>query len=162
VSQSCATLSLVRLALRVSLTGLVLAALVAPAAHAAAPTATTTAPAITPQPQPQPSGSAFSQLQGLAGQDTTPTQTTVTTKRPDTTGISRGMIFLLTGIAFLLIGGVGAVIYYEGRKSGSRRKRRQRLRSGRTPQPATAGAQARRGPPPPPRKRRAQAKRKKR
>jgi uncharacterized protein HemX len=164
VSQRCGTLSVVRTALRLPLAITLVAALAAPAANAAAPTATTAAPKVSTTPtQPASPGSAFGPLQGLGtGADTSPTGTVTTTKRPDETGLGRGTLLLLSALSLVLIAGVVGLIWYEGRKTRSARKRRQRMRSGRTPQPAAAGAQGRRGPPPPPRKRRAQAKRKKR
>ena len=63
----------------------------------------------------------------------------------------------LTWMLNSLVIGVGVLIAYEGRKTRSAAKRRrQRLRSGRTPQPQSVAGDGRRGPPPPPRKRRAQ------
>jgi uncharacterized protein HemX len=95
--------------------------------------------------------------------DTQQTQTVSPTKRVGDTNSGHGTLVLLSLVALLMIFGVGVFIWYEGRKtSATQRKRRQRMRSGRTPQPAAAGSGARRGPPPPPRKRRSQAKRKKR
>jgi hypothetical protein len=142
----------------------IVAVLAAPAANAATPTATTAAPSVAPTPtQPAPSGSAFGPLQGLGtSAATSPTQTVTAAKRPDETGLGGSTLLLLSLVSLVLIFGVVGLIWYEGRRMGATRKRRRRLRSGRTPQPAAAGAQARRGPPPPPRKRRAQAKRKKR
>jgi uncharacterized protein HemX len=128
-------------------------ALAAPA-YAASPTATTS----TPQPAP---GSPFSQpVQDLVGQATT--DTTVTTAKQAGPDNGRSTLLLLSLVSLLMIFGVGGYIWYEGRHTrAATRRRRQRMRSGRTPQPAAAGTGARRGPPPPPRKRRA-AKRKKR
>jgi hypothetical protein len=164
VSQRCGTLSVVRTGLRLPLTIALVAAVAAPPAHAAGATATTAAPTVTATPtQPSAPGPAFGPIQGLAGQpQTTPTQTVTTAKRPDSGGLGRGTLLLLSLVSLVLIAGVVGLIWYEGRRHGATRKRRQRLRSGRTPQTAGAGAQGRRGPPPPPRKRRAQAKRKKR
>lgn len=113
----------------------------------------------TPQPAP---GSPFSApVQDLVGQATTETTVTNANKQ-DGTDNGRGTLLLLSVAALLMIAAVVGYIWYEGRGTRAEAKRRrQRLRSGRTPQPAAAGA--RRGPPPPPRKRRAQAaKRKKR
>jgi hypothetical protein len=157
----------VRAALRLSLTLAVAAVLAAPAANAAAatsttvlPTATTAAPSVTTTPQSAP-GSAFGPLQPLGtGAATSPTQTVTTVKRPGGPALGGSTLLLLSLVALVLIFGVVGLIWYEGRRTGANRKRRQRMRSGRTP--ATAAAGARRGPPPPPRKRRAQAKRKKR
>jgi hypothetical protein len=155
VSQRCATLFVVRHAPRTALTLLLAAVVAAPVANAA-PTATTTAPTVQTTPQPAP-GSAFGPLQPQVDQGPVQTQTTVTgAKRAGDTGNGRGTLLFLSLVALLMIGGVGAFIWYEGRKTGgAAKRRRKRMRSGRTPQPATAGA--RRGPPPPPRKRRAQA-----
>jgi hypothetical protein len=161
VSQRCGRLSLVR---RAFVTLTLVAAVAAPAAHAATTTTAPSAPVVTAPPQQQPGGSAFGPLQGIGtGQTTTPT-TTVNTKRPGDTGLGRGALWLLVLVAFGLIIGVGALIWYEGRSGREERKRRRaRMRAGRTPQPHAVGADGRRGPPPPPRKRRAQAaKRKKR
>ncbi|MFL5896103.1 MAG: hypothetical protein ACJ76Z_13465 [Thermoleophilaceae bacterium] len=143
-----------RMLLAVALTGLV----AAPVADAAGGSATTPAqPVVTPPPQPQPSGGAFGPLQPLAPPAQTQTQTHINTKRPDEGGLGRSTLLLMIGVAFLMIIGVGVLIWYEGRTRRSvAKRRRQRLRSGRTPQPEAAGA-GRRGPPPPPRKRRAQA-----
>jgi hypothetical protein len=162
VSQRCGTLSVVAPALRLPLALALAAALAAPAANAATPTATTAAPSVqTTTPQPAPGG-AFGPLQPLAS-DPVETEPTVTSaKRPDDGALGRSTLLLLSIVSLALIFAVIALIVYEGRKTGGARKRRKRLRSGRTPQPATAGAQGRRSPPPPPRKRRAQAKRKKR
>jgi hypothetical protein len=164
VSQRCGTLSVVRTGLRLPLTIALAAALAAPAANAAGPTATTAASTITAAPtQPASPGSAFGPIQGLGtGAATSPTQTVTTVKRPDSNGLGSGTLLLLSIVSLVLIAGVVGLIWYEGRRHSATRKRRQRLRSGRTPQTAAAGAQGRRGPPPPPRKRRAQAKRKKR
>ena len=171
MSQRYATLSLVRTAYRFPPTVAVAAALAVvavPAANAAGPTATTAAPTITTQPVPTPTptpggGSAFSPLQGLGtNAATSPTQTVQKVKRPDDSGLGRSTLLLLSVVSLGLIAAVIALIVFEGRRSGSTRKRRQRLRSGRTPATAGAGAEGRRGPPPPPRKRRQQAKRKKR
>jgi hypothetical protein len=133
---------------------LAVAALSAPAAQAA-PTSSTPAPAP---------GSPFSApVQDLVGQATTEETTTVSKPKGEDNG--RGTLLFLSLVALVLIAGVAGFIWYEGRQMGGtqRKRRRQRLRSGRTPQPATAGSGTRRGPPPPPRKRRAQAaKRKKR
>lgn len=142
-----------RLAPRTALILAVALALVTPAAHAADPTA--------PSPQPAP-GSAFGPLQSQVG--TAQTETTVTaTERPEEES-GRQTLLLLSIVALAMIGAVVGFIWWEGRRmgAGKARKRRQRLRSGRTPEPMTAATGARRGPPPPPRKRRAQAKRKKR
>jgi hypothetical protein len=135
------------------LTPFLVLALVAPA-YAAGPTATTS----TPQPAP---GSPFSQpVQDLVGQP--PTETTVTATKRASSDSGRSTLLFLSLVALLMIFGVAAYIWHEGRHTRSTaRRRRQRLRSGRTPQPAAAGTGARRGPPPSPRKRRA-AKRKKR
>lgn len=86
------------------------------------------------------------------------------TKRAGDGGNGRGTLLFLSLVSILMIAAVAGFIWYEGRQMGSQaKKRRQRMRSGRTPQAATAGHGERRsGPPPPPRKRRAQAKRKKR
>jgi hypothetical protein len=151
----------VRRSVRPLLTILVIAALAAPAAHAAGPTATTAAPTITTPPQ-QP-GQAFGPIEGLAPrtQETT-VQPTSSTKRPDDSGLGRSTLLLLSFVSLALIFGVAGMIWYDNRNTRTARKRRQRLRSGRTPAAAAAGAEGRRGPPPPPRKRRAQAKRKKR
>jgi hypothetical protein len=149
----------VRPALRLPLTLALAAAIAAPAANAAGPTATTAAPSVTTAPQPAPTGSAFGPLQGL-GTGAATSETTTVPKRPDETGLGRSTLLLLSLVSLALIFGVIGLIWFEGRRTGAGRKRRQRLRSGRTPAPAAAGA--RRGPPPPPRKRRAAAKRKKR
>jgi len=157
----------VRPVLRVLLTLTLCVFAAAPAAHAAtkkkakAPTASTPAAPVVTAPPATPQGgapgSAFGPIQPLATNTVPSTQTQLNTKRPDETGLGRGTLLLLVGLAFALIIGVGGLIWYEGR-SGRKaaRKRRQRLRAGRAgqPQAATAG---RRGPPPPPRKRRAQA-----
>ena len=150
-----------RLAFRTVLTFAV-AAMLAPAALAAGPTATTAAPsATTSSAQPAP-GSPFSQpVQPLVGEPQE-TETTVSSGREGEGDNGRGTLLFLSLVSILLIFGVAGYIWYEGRTTRAVAKRkRQRMRSGRTPQPATAG-EARRGPPPPPRKRRAQAKRKKR
>jgi len=141
-----------------------LIAVLAPAvAEAAGPTATTAAPGIPGNAQPAPGSPFAPPLQGV---DTGPaqTQTTVTaTKRAGDTGSGRGTLLLLSLVAILMIFAVGGFIWYESRKMSATKRRRQRLRSGRTPQVAGAtSGEGRRGPPPPPRKRRAQAKRKKR
>jgi uncharacterized protein HemX len=131
------------------------ALLAAPLAQAA-PTATTAAPTV----QTQSPGSAFGPLvNGVdTGAQSTSTQPAVTqTTRAGDTGSGRGTLLLLSAVALVMIAGVGAFIYYEGRKTARGKRRRQRMRSARTPQPAAAGSGARRGPPPPPRKRRAQA-----
>ena len=141
---------------------LALAAVLAPAALAAGPTATTAAPAVTTStPQPAP-GSPFSQpVQPLVGEPQE-TETTVSSGRAGESDNGRGTLLFLSLVSITLIFAVIGYIWYEGREGRAVAKRkRQRMRSGRTPQPATAG-EARRGPPPPPRKRRAQAKRKKR
>jgi hypothetical protein len=91
-----------------------------------------------------------------------PPTTTIDTSRPVTDGgLGRKTLLLLVGVSFLMIIGVGALIWHEGREGRSAaRKRRKRMRAGAAqPQAAAAG---RRGPPPPPRKRRQQAKKKKR
>lgn len=134
----------------------------APAAYSAGSSSATT---ITPTPQPAPTpGQAFGPLSPAVPQTTTPTQTHINTRRPGSTPLGHGTLLLLVGVAFAMIIGVGGLIWYEGRnRRATAKRRRQRLRSGRTPQPQAAAA-GRRGPPPPPRKRRAQsaAKRKKR
>jgi hypothetical protein len=145
---------------RTVLTFLLVFALAAPA-YAAGPTATTAA--TTPQPAP---GSPFSQpVQDLVGQPAQ-TDTTVTpTKRAGQTDSGRGTLLFLSLAAILMIFAVGGFIWWEGKQTRTKttERKRHRMRSGRTPQPAAAGTGARRGPPPPPRKRRAQAaKRKKR
>lgn len=110
------------------------------------------------QQQQAPSGSAFGPLQPLAtGATTSTTQTQINSKRADKGGLNRATLLLLVGVAFALIIGVGLLIWHEGRsRRDAAKRRRQRLRSGRTPQPEAAGV-GRRGPPPPPRKRHAQA-----
>ena len=140
-----------RLAFRIAVT-IAVAAVLAPVA-VAAPTVTSS----TPQPAP---GSPFSQpVQPLVGQPQE-TETTVNSGRPKEDN-GRGTLLFLSLFSIALILGVGGYIWYEGRQTRADAKRRKkRMRSGRTPQPVAAGA--RRGPPPPPRKRRAQAKRKKR
>ena len=138
--------------MRTVLTFLLVAALAAPAY--AAPTTST------PTPAP---GSPFSApVQDLVGQATTET-TVQNTSRSKQADNGRGTLLFLSLAAIVMIAAVGGFIWYEGRQMGGvQRRRRKRMRSGRTPQPAGAGT-ARRGPPPPPRKRRAQAaKRKKR
>jgi hypothetical protein len=102
-------------------------------------------------------------VQDLVGQPTTE-ETVTNTSRSKGTDNGRGTLLFLSLAALVMIAAVGGFIWYEGRQmGGTQKRRRQRLRSGRTPQPAAAGSGARRGPPPPPRKRRAQAaKRKKR
>ena len=149
-------------ALRAIVSSLLVAALAAPAAQAASTVPAAPLVTTTPQPAPAP-GSAFGPLPP-PGAATTPTQTTINTRRPDEKGLGHGTLLLLVGVSFTLIIGVGFVIWYEGKTQRAvRKQRRKRLRSGRTPQPQTAGAEGRRGPPPPPRKRRTQAaKRKKR
>jgi uncharacterized protein HemX len=135
---------------------LILTAVAAAALAPAALAATTT-----PQPAP---GSPFSQpVQPLVGEPTQ-TETTVTSSgRAGDTNSGRGTLLLLSLVALAMIAGVGGYIWYESRHTRTAAKRRrQRLRSGRTPQPIAAASGTRRGPPPPPRKRRAQAKRKKR
>jgi flagellar basal body-associated protein FliL len=149
----------VRISFRIAVT-LATAAVIAPAAFAAGPTATTAAPTVQTTPQPAPQGSAFGPLQGL-GTNAQPAETTVTTKRASDSDNGRGTLLFLSLVSIILIFAVVGFIWYEGRTTRAEAKRRQRMRSGRTPQPATAG-EGRRGPPPPPRKRRAQAKRKKR
>jgi hypothetical protein len=147
---------------RTVLTFLLVFALAAPA-YAAGPTATTAVPSNT-APQPAP-GSPFSQpVQDLVGQPQD-TQTTVTTTKRSGTDNGRGTLLFLSLAAIVMIFAVGGFIWWEGKQTRTKtvERKRHRMRSGRTPQPAGAGTGARRGPPPPPRKRRAQsAKRKKR
>jgi hypothetical protein len=163
----------VRQLARLVMTLVLAAALAAPAAHAAGKaktkSATTATPAITvPSTAPQPSPtSPFAPLQGgvdTGSAQTQPTTTPINTKRPGDTGLGRGTLYLLVGVAFALIIAVAFLIWYEGRRHRTATKRRrQRMRSGRTPQVTALAADGRRGPPPPPRKRRAAAaKRKKR
>jgi hypothetical protein len=160
VSQRCGTLFLVRNALRALPIALLVLAAASPAARGAVKVITSTAPAVSTQPQPAPSGSAFGPLQPLSTGPTT-TETQINSKRPDQGGLNQGTLLLLVGVSFALIIGVGVLIWYEGRtRRATAKKRRQRMRSGRTPQPEVAAA-GRRGPPPPPRKRQA-ARRKKR
>jgi hypothetical protein len=137
---------------------LLLAAVLPPAAHAAS--------SADSHPRPvSPTGSPFTppQQPSLAAPPAEQT-TTINSTRPDTGGLGRSTLLLLVGVALAMIAGVGGLIWYEGRRSGRslRKRRRQRMRSGRTPQPQAAAAAGRRGPPPPPRKRRQQAKKKKR
>jgi hypothetical protein len=153
----------VRLASRTAICLAAAAVLAAPPAYGSGPTATTAAPTVTQTPGPPP-GPAFGPVQGLANEPAQ-TETTVTnTKRAGETDSGHGTLVVLSFLAILMIFGVGGFIWYEGRKmSSTQRRRRQRMRSGRTPQIAGASSgEGRRGPPPPPRKRRAQAKRKKR
>lgn len=140
---------------------LAVAAVLAPSALGAGPTATTAAPSVTSStPQPAP-GSPFSQpVQPLVGEPQE-TETTVSSGREGDDDNGRGTLLFLSLFSIVLILGVAGFIWYEARGTRAEAKRRKkRMRAGRTPQAATVGA--RRGPPPPPRKRRAQAKRKKR
>jgi uncharacterized protein HemX len=150
----------VRLASRTAISLALVAALAAPSAQAA-PTVSTATPTV---PTQRPTAPAFGPVQGLANEPAQ-TETTVTnTKRAGDTGNGRGTLLFLSFLAIAMIFAVAGFIWYEGRKrSSTERRRRQRMRSGRTPQIAGASSgEGRRGPPPPPRKRRAQAKRKKR
>lgn len=137
---------------------LLLAFVVSPAADAA-----TTAPAPVVQTTPPPTlnpSSPFAPPQQPQLAQPEPT-TTIDTGQKDNGGLGHNTLLLLVGVSFLMMIGVGVLIWYEGRGTRSAaRKRRKRMRAGAVqPQAATAG---RRGPPPPPRKRRQQAKKKKR
>jgi hypothetical protein len=161
VSQRCGRLSVVLPRLRPVAAALLVLALAAPAAQAAG-SAPAAAPVVTAPPQTQAPGSAFGPLQPLNSGATTPTTTTINTTRPNDTALGHGTLLLLVGVAILMIIGVGVLIWYEGKtQRAARKQKRQRLRSGRTPQPQAAGG-GRRGPPPPPRKRSQASKRKKR
>jgi uncharacterized protein HemX len=147
-------LSFVRCA-RPLILGLLVLALAAPTAQAA--TTILTAPA-----QTAPRAPAFGPLTPLST-GTVDTQTQINSKRPDRGGLDQATLLLLVAVALSLIIGVGMVIWREGRKPrGAAKRRRQRMRSGRTPHAQAAAAAGRRGPPPPPRKRASAARRKKR
>ena len=138
-------------------------AVVAPGALAATPTATTASPATQTAQQPAP-GSAFAPLANGVDTGTQATTTDVTpTKRAGQTSDGHSTLIFLSLVALVMIAAVGVFIWWEGRKTATIKRRRQRMRSGRGPRAlAATGADSRRGPPPPPRKRRQQAKRKKR
>jgi uncharacterized iron-regulated membrane protein len=132
-------------------------AIAAPAAQAAS---VTTSPATAPHLK-----RAFRPLPPYSPGYLTDTSTQkIDSTRTSTGGIGQGTLLLLVGVSFALIFGVGGMMWFDGRsRRGAGKRRRQRLRSGRTPQahPQVAGM-ARRGPPPPPRKRSQSARRKKR
>jgi hypothetical protein len=124
-----------------------LAIAASPAAHAA-----TTTPGQSP----------FAPLPPAQPEVQTTTQP-AKTGRPDDSGLSRTVLFGLTLVSLTLIFGVVGLIWYEGRKTGTARKRRKRMRAARVAaDPAHGSGGARRGPPPPPRKRRQQARKKRR
>lgn len=144
------------------LLGLLLLALVASPAADAATSAPAPTPSVETVPPPtlNPGASPFTPPQQPSLAQPEPT-TTIDTGQKEGDGLGRQTMLLLVGVSLLMIIGVGALIWREGREGRSAaRKRRKRMRTGAVrPQTATAG---RRGPPPPPRKRRQQAKKKKR